>query len=107
DKGDSVYPDATFTLRLAFGIVKGYELEGKTVPPYTTIGGAFQHADAHDNKDPYELPASWHEARKSGGLNLESPLNFVSTADIIGGNSGRPVVHREIEAVELISDADI
>ena len=107
DKGDSVYPDATFTLRLAFGVVKGYEVDGKTVPAYTTIGGAFQHADAHGNKEPYELPASWHEARKSGSLRLETPLNFVSTADIIGGNSGSPVVNRDNEVVGLIFDGNI
>ncbi len=107
DRGDSVYPDATFTLRLAFGVVKGYELDGKFVEPYTTIGGAFHHADAHGNKDPYKLPASWHEAKKSAGLNLETPLNFVSTADIIGGNSGSPVVNRDNEVVGLIFDGNI
>ena len=107
EKGDSVYPDATFTLRLAFGTVKGYELDGKTYPPYTTIGGAFQHAEAHGNKDPYELPPSWFEARKSGALNLDTPLNFVSTADIIGGNSGSPVVNRDNEVVGLIFDGNI
>ena len=57
DQGTSTYPDATFTLRLAFGTVKGYEADGKRVPPYTTIGGAFTHADAHGNADPYVLPA--------------------------------------------------
>ena len=106
-KGDSVYPDATFTLRLAYGQVKGYEVDGKTIPPYTTFGGAFHHAEAHGNKDPYELPASWHEARKSCALNLETPLNFVSTADIIGGNSGSPVVNRDNEVVGLIFDGNI
>src|SRR5271157_2658261 len=107
DKGDSVYPDATFTLRLAFGVVKGYEVDGKSIPPYTTIGGAFQHALAHGNKEPYELPASWHEARKSAALNLETPLNFGSTADIVGGNSGSPVVNRDNEVVGLIFDGNI
>ena len=107
DKGDSVYPDATFTLRLAFGVVKGYELDGKFVAPYTTIGGAFHHAHAHGNKDPYALPASWHEAKRSAGLKLETPLNFVSTADIIGGNSGSPVVNRVNEVVGLIFDGNI
>jgi hypothetical protein len=107
DKGDSVYPDATFTLRLAFGVVKGYEIDGKAIPPYTTIGGAFQHAAAHGDKDPYTLPASWHNAKKSGSLRLETPLNFVSTADIIGGNSGSPVVNRQIEVVGLIFDGNI
>ncbi|MGO9599807.1 MAG: S46 family peptidase [Isosphaeraceae bacterium] len=106
-KGDTVYPDATFTLRLAYGQVKGYEVDGKTIPPYTTFGGAFQHAEVHGNKDPYELPASWHEAKKSCALNLETPLNFVSTADIIGGNSGSPVVNRDNEVVGLIFDGNI
>ncbi len=63
DQGASVYPDATFTLRLAFGTVKGYEVDGKTVAPFTTIGGAFRHADAHGNTPPYQLPTSWIEAR--------------------------------------------
>ena len=107
DKGDSTYPDATFTLRLAFGVVKGYLEDGKFIPPYTTIGGAFQHAEAHGNKEPYALPASWHEAKKSAALNLETPLNFVSTADIIGGNSGSPVVNRDNEVVGLIFDGNI
>jgi Peptidase S46 len=107
DKGDSVYPDATFTLRLAFGVAKGYEVDGKPIPPYTTIGGAFHHADAHGNKEPYALPASWQEAKKSGALNLETPLNFVSTADIIGGNSGSPVVNHHNEVVGLIFDGNI
>src|SRR5262249_21622942 len=51
-KGDSGYPDATFTLRLAFGVVKGYEVDGKAIPPYTTIGGSFEHAKAHGNSPP-------------------------------------------------------
>jgi len=106
-RGASVYPDATFTLRLAFGTVKGYEVAGKVIEAFTTIGGAFTHADAHGNKPPYELPASWHRARKEGRLRLDTPLNFVSTADIIGGNSGSPVVNRENEVVGLIFDGNI
>ncbi|MGC8643160.1 MAG: S46 family peptidase [Isosphaeraceae bacterium] len=105
--GDSIYPDATFTLRLAYGVIKGYEVDGKTIPPYTTIGGAFAHAEAHGNKGPYELPKSWHKARSAGALKLETPLNFVSTADIIGGNSGSPVVNRDNEVVGLIFDGNI
>ena len=68
-KGDAIYPDATFTLRLAFGVVKGYEVDGKAIPPYTTIGGAFEHAQAHGNTPPYELPKSWIKATRVG----ESP----------------------------------
>ncbi len=107
DQGDSVYPDATFTLRLAFGTVKGYELDGKFIPPYTTIGGAFEHAAAHGNEEPYKLPESWFTAKRSGHLDLKTPLNFVSTADIIGGNSGSPVVDREGRVVGLIFDGNI
>ena len=106
-EGTSVYPDATFTLRLAFGTVKGFEVDGKHIPAFTTIGGAFEHAKTHGDKDPYELPPSWHDAKKSGSLKLDTPLNFVSTADIIGGNSGSPVVNRENEVVGLIFDGNI
>jgi len=106
-KGASVYPDATFTLRLSYGVVKGYDVDGKTIPPFTTIGGAFAHAKAHGDKPPYELPRSWFAARESGRLALDTPLNFVSTADIIGGNSGSPVVNRANEVVGLIFDGNI
>jgi Peptidase S46 len=107
EKGAAVYPDATFTLRLAFGTVKGYEFDGKEIPPFTTIAGAFDHAKAHGNKAPYELPKSWFSARDSGRLNVGTFLNFVSTADIIGGNSGSPVVNRANEIVGLIFDGNI
>jgi hypothetical protein len=107
EQGDAVYPDATFTLRLAFGAVKGYEVDGKTIPPDTTIGGAFDHAATHGNAPPYELPSSWIKARDRGTLRLETPLNFVSTADIIGGNSGSPVVNRDNQVVGLIFDGNI
>jgi hypothetical protein len=105
--GDSTYPDATFTLRLAYGTVKGLEIDGKTIPAYTTMGGAFDHAQAHGNKPPYQLPPSWIEARKEHRLRLDTPFNFISTADIIGGNSGSPVVNRDNEVVGLIFDGNI
>jgi hypothetical protein len=107
EKGESIYPDATFTLRLAFGAVKGYTVDGKAIPPYTNIGGAFQHEKAHGARPPYKLPESWHEARDAGRLDLDAAFNFVSTADIIGGNSGSPVVDREGEVVGLIFDGNI
>jgi hypothetical protein len=107
DKGDTTYPDATFTLRFAFGTVKGYDVDGKHIAPYTNFAGAFEHAKEHNNLDPYKLPPSWHAARDAGALNLETPLNFVSTADIIGGNSGSPVVNRDNEVVGLIFDGNI
>ena len=87
--------------------MKGYEVDGKTIAPFTTIGGAFKHADAHGNTYPYELPPSWHEAAKAGRVRLDTALNFVSTADIIGGNSGSPVVNRDNEVVGLIFDGNI
>ncbi|MDZ4656661.1 MAG: S46 family peptidase [Bythopirellula sp.] len=104
-QGTSGYPDATFTLRLAFGVVQGYEEGGRKLPPWTTIGGAFEHEKAHESKEPWLLPKSWHEARDR--INLETPLNFVSTVDIIGGNSGSPVINRAGEFVGIIFDSNI
>jgi hypothetical protein len=103
--GSSVYPDATFTLRLAFGEVKGYTEAGQKVPWATTLGGTFEHAAAHENKDPFELPAIWKERKAK--LNLATPFNFVNTADIIGGNSGSPVVNRAGDLVGIIFDGNI
>lgn len=108
-RGTSEYPDATFTLRLAFGTVVGYREQGRDVPPFTTIDGAFAHEEAHRTPEgpqqDFALPASWHAAR--GNLDLATPMNFVCTADIIGGNSGSPVVNREGELVGLIFDGNI
>jgi hypothetical protein len=98
-------PDATFTLRLSYGPVKGYAENGKHIPYFTTLGGAFEHAEAHGSKSPYELPESWLKAR--AGLNLKTPFNFVSTADIIGGNSGSPTINRAGEVVGIIFDGNI
>jgi hypothetical protein len=103
--GSSVYPDATFTLRLAFGEAKGYTEAGEAVPWATNLGGTYEHAAAHGNKEPFELPKIWHE--RKGKLNLSTPFNFVSTADIIGGNSGSPVINRQGELVGIIFDGDI
>lgn len=104
-KGTSVYPDATFTLRLAYGTVKGYSVAGRKVAPQTTIGGAFDHEAKHGSVFPWTLPASWHAAKAK--LDLNVPFNFVSTNDIIGGNSGSPVVNRAGELVGLIFDGNI
>ena len=104
-QGTSLYPDATFTLRLSYGAVKGYSENGKQIQPFTNIGGAFEHAAAHDSKTPYQLPASWTKSKAQ--LNLNTPLNFVSTNDIIGGNSGSPVFNSRAELVGLIFDGNI
>ncbi len=98
-------PDATFTLRLSYGQVKGYQENGKAIPFDTNIGGAFEHAAEHGNQPPYKLPESWIKAKST--LNLKTPLNFVSTADIIGGNSGSPTVNRKGEVVGIIFDGNI
>ncbi|HEY7298753.1 MAG TPA: S46 family peptidase [Xanthobacteraceae bacterium] len=100
--GTSTYPDATFTLRLSYGQVAGYEQDGKEVAPITLIGGAFERATG---ADPYKLPDSWLAARDS--LNPRQPFNFVTTNDIVGGNSGSPVVNKAGEVVGLIFDGNI
>jgi hypothetical protein len=98
-------PDATFTLRLSYGAVKGYTENGKQIPYFTTMGGAFEHAAAHGNKDPYELPGSWMKSKAK--INLKTPLNFVHTCDIIGGNSGSPTINKNAEVVGIIFDGNI
>jgi hypothetical protein len=98
-------PDATFTLRLSYGTVRGYEENGKKIPYFTTFAGAFQHAEEHGNQPPYDLAASWPKMKAK--LNLETPLNYVSTADIIGGNSGSPTVNKAGEVVGIIFDGNI
>ena len=98
-------PDATFTLRLSYGAVKGYEENGKSIPFATNIGGAYEHAAEHGSQSPYNLPESWMKAKPS--LNLKTPFNFVSTADIIGGNSGSPTVNKKGEVVGIIFDGNI
>lgn len=103
--GADVYPDATFTLRLAFGTVKGYAERGQEIPPWTTMGGTFQHAANHSNRAPFELPKSWIERKDK--LDLTTPMNFVFTADIIGGNSGSPVVNRNAELVGIVFDGNL
>ena len=104
-EGASTYPDATGTLRLAFGVVKGYEQDGQPVPFQTTFAGLYERARQQGLRPPFDLPPRWVAARKK--LNLSTPLNFVCTADIIGGNSGSPVVNRAGEFVGVIFDGNI
>jgi hypothetical protein len=98
-------PDATFTLRLSYGAVKGYQENGKKIPFATNIGGAYEHAAEHNNQPPYNLPDSWMKSKAK--LELKTPLNFVSTPDIIGGNSGSPTVNKKGEVVGIIFDGNI
>jgi hypothetical protein len=102
--GRAVAPDATFTLRLAFGTVKGYSTQGIAMPPFTTLHGLFDRAAGFSNKEPWKLAPSFQ--RQKGDLDLDTPYNFVSTADIIGGNSGSPVLNRAGELVGLIFDGN-
>jgi Peptidase S46 len=101
-EGRSTYPDATFTLRLTYGAVAGYQEYGHTVAPVTDFAGAYAHATG---RDPFELPKSWIVAEKA--VNPGTKLNFISTDDIIGGNSGSPVIGRGGEAIGLVFDGNI
>jgi hypothetical protein len=98
-------PDATFTLRLSYGAVKGYEDNGKKIPYFTEMGGAYKHAAENGDKPPYQLPDSWMKAKSK--LKLNTSLDYVSTADIIGGNSGSPTVNKKGEVVGIIFDGNI
>lgn len=100
--GTAVYPDATFTLRLSYGEVKGWEEKGRTIVPYTEIGGLFARATGFD---PFALPESWLRARNV--LSAKTPFNFVTTNDITGGNSGSPIINRKAEIVGLAFDGNI
>ena len=104
-EGTSNYPDATFTLRLSYGPVEGYDELGKRVPAYTDLAGLYQRSAEHANQPPFDLPPRWVAAK--GKLDLKTPFNFVSTADIIGGNSGSPVVNKAGEFVGIIFDGNL
>ncbi len=109
--GTSTYPDATFTLRLAFGPVEGYPANGTLMQPFTTFGGLFDRYDgwggnaAKAHNGAWELPQRWVDHRKD--LDPSTPFDFVCSADIIGGNSGSPVVDEKGDLVGLIFDGNI
>jgi molybdenum-dependent DNA-binding transcriptional regulator ModE len=104
-EGTKLYPDATFTLRLSYGAVKGYMENGKRVTPFTTLGGLYDRAAQFKYEFPYNLPPRW--TQKKSAVNPSTPFNFVTTDDIIGGNSGSPTINKNAELVGLIFDGNI
>ena len=101
-EGTDTYPDATFTLRLSYGQVRGWVEDGEPVPPFTEIAGAYRR---HTGDMPYALPERWLEAKDK--LDLAQRMNLVSTHDIIGGNSGSPMIDKDANVVGLVFDGNI
>jgi hypothetical protein len=104
-EGTSNYPDATFTLRLAYGAVRGYEENGKPVAALTNFAGLYQRSTEHKDQPPFDLPKRWIDRKAK--LNPSTPFDFITDADIIGGNSGSPVVNKANEFVGIIFDGNI
>ena len=102
--GTVIPPDATFSLRIADGVVKGYEYNGTVAPVYTTLYGMFDRYFSHNHKD-WALPKRWLD--KVSALKLNTAANFIATADIIGGNSGSPVLDKDLRVVGLVFDGNI
>ena len=100
--GTNVYPDATFSPRVSYGAVEGYMEDGKKVNPITVMSGTF---DRNTGEDPFALPKTWLDAK--GKLKLSTPMNFVTSNDIIGGNSGSPMINKNAEIVGLVFDGNI
>jgi hypothetical protein len=104
-EGARFAPDATFTIRLSYGTVEGYEEDGKAIPAFTEFAGLYQRADQHENRLPFQVPSQW--VTKRAAIDPKTPFNFVTTVDIVGGNSGSPVVNRNGDFVGIIFDGNI
>jgi len=104
-EGTRVYPDATFTLRLAYGTVAGYDENGAHIPAITRFAGLFERSASHHDREPFDLPARWIQAKAA--VNPDAPMDFVTTCDIIGGNSGSPTINRAGEFIGIIFDGNI
>ncbi len=103
--GKTVHPDATFTLRLSYGRVSGYPMNGTRAPSRTTFGGLYERAAAFDRQPPFAPPERFYERRAA--IDPDRPMNFVASCDIIGGNSGSPVIDTEGRLVGLVFDGNI
>jgi len=104
-QGKNAYPDATFTLRLSYGQARGYPMNGTIAPFKTTLYGMFNRAHAFGNKGEFTLPQRFWDREKD--LDLSTPVNFVSSLDTIGGNSGSPVINAKLEQVGINFDRNI
>lgn len=100
--GDKVYPDATFTLRLSYGTIDGWTYNGRTVPPFTYFKGLYERATG---QPPFELDPRWIAARNT--LNPDTVFDISTTNDIIGGNSGSPLINAKGEVIGAIFDGNI
>lgn len=103
--GHTIPPDATFTLRLSDGVVASYEYNGTIAPVFTTFYGVYDRYYSFDKEYPWNLPDRWKTIPE--GLPLETPLNFIGTSDIVGGNSGSPIINKDAEIVGLAFDGNI
>ena len=103
--GADAYPDATFTLRLSYGTVRGYDADGILTPWHTNFWGRYARSAAFGGKPPFDLGTKWTERQRS--LEMSTPLNFVATLDLIGGSSGSPVINRNGEIVGIIFDVNL
>jgi len=103
--GTSIPPDATMSLRLSDGVVKGYEFNGTLAPHFTTLYGLFARTNEFGGEHPFDVPKAWLDAESK--LDMKTPFNYVATCDIIGGNSGSPMIDKNLNVIGLVFDGNI